>query len=119
MEILAPAEIVIVCLNVVGARFLDLLLLTFAEDYPQRLHYRLCYVVLNRKDVFHLAVVALRPQMISVGDVHELCGDAQLVSHLPDASLEHRRNLELPPNLSDVLVLPLECKRGSPRRDAE
>src|SRR6266545_7014438 len=47
MEILAPAQIVIVCLDVNRTRFLNLLLLAFAQNYAQCLDDCLRDVVLD------------------------------------------------------------------------
>ena len=94
-------------------------LLAFAEYHAKSFHDRLRDIVLNGEDVLHLAVVALRPQMITVGNVHELSGDAKAVAHLADAALENRRDLQLPSDLADVLVLSLERERRRARRDAQ
>ncbi len=59
MKVLATAQIIIVRLNVHGPRLLDLLLLTLGENYAQRNDDRLRDLVLNRENVFHLAVIAL------------------------------------------------------------
>ncbi len=46
-------------------------------------------LVLHREDVRHLAVVALGPDVITVGDVDELDGHAQALARLAHAALKH------------------------------
>src|SRR5688500_11283047 len=116
MEVLPPAQIIVVRLHILGARFLDLLLLSLTQDYTQRFYDSLRDVVLDREHILHLAVVSLGPEVVSVRYVHELRSDAELAPHLAYAALEHSRDLELPPNLTDVLVLSLEGERRRPGR---
>ena len=63
---------------------------------------RLRDLVLDREDVRHFAVVALRPEMVAVADLHELGTDPQPISRLAHASLQHRRDLELRADLGEV-----------------
>ncbi len=119
MDVLPAAEIIVVRLDIDRSRLFDRLLLAFGEDHTQGLDDRLCDVVLNRKHILQLAVVPFRPEVVSVGDVHELRRNTQLVPHLPDTSLEDGRDLELSADVSDVLVFSLERERRSAGRHAQ
>ena len=112
MDELAAAEIVVVSLNVRSRLALDRFLFAFAQDHSQRFHDRLRDVVLNLEYVLYLAIIPLRPQMISIGDIHQLGCDSQLVAELSHAAFEHCRDFQFSSYLTDVLVLSLECKRG-------
>ena len=76
-------------------------------------------LVLDGKDVLQLPIVRLRPQVISVGCVDQLRGEAQGVAFAADASLQHGGDGELLADLphAQVLVLVREC-RGA-RDDAQ
>src|ERR1700730_404398 len=73
---LSPAQIIVVGVDVDGAESSHREFLALAQDHPQRLDDRLRDILLDREDVFHLAVVFLGPQVIAVGDIYELRGYA-------------------------------------------
>ena len=108
MKILATAQVKIVSLQIRRSWLLDSLLLAFAEDDAQRFDYCLRDVVLDCEYVLHLAVVTLRPQMVAIGDIHELRCNPQSVAHLSHASFEYCGYLELATDIADVLVPPFE-----------
>src|SRR5712691_12407597 len=68
--------------------------------------------LLDREHVLELAVVALRPEVVAVGDVHELRGHAEPIARLADAAFEDRGDLELAPDVADVLAPSFERERG-------
>jgi len=74
---------------------------------------------LDGEDAVELAVVGLRPQMVSVRDVDELCRDPHAIAGLADASLQHVRHVELRPHLGDSHRAALERERRGPCRHAE
>ena len=121
VKVLPAAQVELVSLDVNRARatLLDRPLLVLAQNYSQRLHDRLRDIILNREDILQLTVVALGPQVISISDVHQLRGDAELVPHLPYTALEHRRHLELAPDVADVFAPALERERRRARGDAQ
>ena len=119
LVVLPAPQVVVVGSHVLCAHFLDLLLLTLAEDDLEGLHDCLRDVVLNGEHVFHLAVVPLGPQMIAICDVHQLGRDPKPVAHLAHAALEHRRDLQLAPDVSHILALPLEGERRRARGNPE
>ena len=47
-----------------------------------------CDLILDCEHVFHLSIEALRPNVIAVDNVDELCRDPELLSRGTDASLE-------------------------------
>lgn len=105
VQALAPAQVIIVGLHVDGAGLADQLALVVREDHPQCLDDSLRNVVLDGENVLHVAVVAFRPQVGSVGHVDQLGRDAQLVAHLANAALQNCRHLELVADFAKVLVL--------------
>src|SRR5262249_7509619 len=56
---------------------------------------RACDFVLDREDIFHLTIITLRPQVISVRGIHQLCGDAQPVVSSAHTSLENGAHVQL------------------------
>ena len=60
------------------------------------------------EDVFHLAVVGVRPKMVAVRGLDELRGDAQFVTSLGDAAFEQMTHVQELANFLDVLVLAFE-----------
>jgi hypothetical protein len=59
-------------------------------------------VVLNRKEIAELAIVALRPNVVSSQRVDELGGDADPVPRLADAPFQYVPGAELLADLLDV-----------------
>src|SRR4029078_6076180 len=119
MNELPAAEIVIVRLNVRARLAFNRSLLALAQDHAQRFHNRLRDIVLDRENIFDLAIVSLRPQMISVRNVDELARYSKPVAHFSDTALEHGRDLQLSSDLADVFVLSLEGERRCSGRDAQ
>src|SRR5687767_1550261 len=113
VKALTSAQIVIVRLHVHGARLFDLLLLALAEYDAERFNDRLRDVVLNREHILHLAIVSLRPELIAVGDIHQLRSDAQSIAHAANTAVENRRDAKLPPDFREILILSLERERHS------
>jgi hypothetical protein len=70
---------------------------------------------LHRKHVHQLAIVALGPKLISVGNRHELRRDSDSRARAPNASLEHRRDTQPLTDLSRLGVLSLERERRGAR----
>ena len=60
----------------------------------QLLHHGLRDVILYREDVVERSVVGLRPQVVAVGNLHELHRDANAIAGLAHASLQHGRDVE-------------------------
>ncbi len=73
-------------------------------------------LVLDSEHVGELAVVGLRPQVIAVGRVDELRGDADLIARLAHAALEHGGDVQLVRDVAHILVLALEGERRGARR---
>ena len=77
------------------------------------------YLVLNRKHVRHLAVVAFRPEVVAVAGIDQLRGDPQPITHLLYAALENGVDIEPAPDLADIDILALEGEGGSAGDDEE
>ena len=65
-------------------------------------------LILDGEDVVGASVEALRPQVVPVGHVDELDGDAQPLPGLAHAAFQHRLDAEPAPDLPHVLELALE-----------
>ena len=76
-------------------------------------------LVLNRKDVLHLAVVTLGPEVVTARDVDQLGRDPEPPPGLTNASFEHRAHPELGADPSHVRVLSLEGEGGRARGDTK
>src|SRR5262249_54244878 len=88
----------------------------WGQRHSQRQGYRLGDLILNRENVRHLAIVALRPEVISVGGVDELRRHANAASRAPNAPFQdrlHRQRLGDPANV--LLLAPEGERRGSRR----
>ena len=119
MEELAAAQIVLIGLYIVGRRFLDGAFFLLPEYDAQRSHDVLGDLILNGEDIFELAIITLRPEVVAVSHVDELRRDAKPVAGFPHAALQHRVDLESASDLADVLVFFLERERGRARRHSE
>jgi len=64
-------------------------------------------------------VVGIRPEVEVVGRVHELCGDPEAVTLLPDAALHEVLHPEFRPDLAQVPVLALVGEGGCPSADPD
>ena len=69
-------------------------------------------LILHREDVRHLAVVALRPEMKTIGDLDELRRDSDAVARLANTPLENMLDVEPPADLSEFDVLSPEEEGG-------
>jgi hypothetical protein len=67
-------------------------------------------LVLDLEHVLHLAVVALGPDLIAVGRVVELRGDAEVLACGADAAFQHRLHLQRLADPPHVTGLALELK---------
>ena len=72
-------------------------------------------LVLHGEDVAHVAVVALRPELMSLRGVDELRRDAQARARLAYAAVEHEARAELLADAAHVQVAALECQRRRTR----
>ena len=61
------------------------------------------YLVLDPEDIGQLAVEGIRPEVIAVGGVDQLCGDADPVAGLADTSLQQRTHVQRVADGPDVL----------------
>ena len=106
-----PPEIQVVCLDVRGEGADELPLTADAKRHLQLPGNRRCDLVLDGEDIGKFPVIALRPEMIAVGDVDELRGDTDPSAGAPHASLEHGGDVELLADRPEVEVLALkgEC----------
>jgi hypothetical protein len=57
--------------------------------------------------------------VIAAGGIDQLHRDAQLFTGLANATLHHRRDSELPPNLSDIHAGVAKPERAASARDAQ
>src|SRR5207244_11992528 len=66
-----------------------------AKLYLQSLHDLLSHVALKIENVLYVTVVILRPEMITVAHIDELCGHAQFVPGFAHASFQDRAHVQL------------------------
>src|SRR6516225_10025599 len=69
--------------------------------------------VLNRKNVFQFAIVALGPQIVTVRGVDKLRSDPEPLAGAANASFEDSFDVELTSDLPDVQFAAAEAKRRS------
>ena len=91
---------------------------------PQQLYFQRRYnrqrdFILNVKDVFHLTVVAFRPQMITICDVDKLRRDAQPIAGFAHAAFQHRADVQLLPDFADVNLFAFEGKGRGARSNVQ
>src|SRR5438094_2182468 len=85
LGVVAPLPVKIVSLETLR-RFLVQTLLVFAEETDlQRLGHLLRHFAPHCKNVLHLAVVDIRPEMVAVRGLDELRADAQFIASSGDA----------------------------------
>src|SRR5205085_12496396 len=75
-------------------------------------HDLLGHVALKVENVFYVTVIILRPEMITIAHIDELCRDAQFLAGFAHASFQDRAHVQLIADFAkDVLfVLALERK---------
>ncbi len=61
-------------------------------------------LILDLEHVRHLAVVAVRPDVVAIAGVRELRSDPKPRSRAPDAALENRRRSEVAADLPDISI---------------
>lgn len=76
-------------------------------------------VVLDLEDISERAVVAFRPEVIAIGDVEELRGDAQARAGPPHTPFEDGRHVQLAANLTNVHVASTKSKGRRARGHAQ
>ena len=95
VPVIAPFQIQVVGLRVFRRRFNDRCGGLTEENHFQLGDDRSRDVVLQVEDVLELAIVAFRPEIVSVFHVDQMRGDAQPVSGLLYAAFENRPDAEL------------------------
>src|SRR5262245_42524222 len=113
MPVVASLQVQLVRLLIVGTAF-DGGPGLARERWRDRLDDRFDDLVLDGEHVSHLAVVALGPDVIAVGDVDELSGDAQPVPGLADAAFEYGRDAQFLADVSNVDLASAEPERRRP-----
>src|SRR5690349_12876785 len=67
-------------------------------------------LVLNLEDVFELAIVALRPDLIPIARVDQLDADTNALIHAPNTALENRPDVQDLSDLGDAERFSLESE---------
>src|SRR6266487_3649588 len=88
LGVVAPLPVKIVSLEILRWLLVQTLLVFAEKTDLQRLGHLLCHFAPDRKDVLHLAIISVRPKMITVRGLDELGGDAQFVAGPGDAAFE-------------------------------
>ena len=76
-------------------------------------------LILNVEHIFHAPVVSLRPEVVPVCHLDQLCGDPQPITRRPDAALQYCPDLEFRSHLGDVRSYTFKRKRRRPGRNVE
>ena len=76
-------------------------------------------LILDVEDVFDIAIVALGPDLIAVGDVREPDGDAQAIAGAPYAAVQHCRDVQLLADGGQIVAAAAERERRRTRRDGQ
>src|SRR5205814_3133113 len=76
-------------------------------------------LVLDREDVFNLAVETLRPELVAVTRVNQLHADPHTLSGFSDAAIQERLDPETLANLARVQARSAKGKTGCPRRNVK
>src|SRR5262249_19498296 len=119
IEKVPPLQVVVVRLDILGRALRQTSLVDRKQPYFQRLGDGARDLVLNGENILHLAIVAVRPQVVTILDVDQLRRHADLAAGLPDAAFQNGSYSQRRADLPNVLVLPLERERGGPGRDAK
>ena len=90
-----------------------------AEREAQPVSDRRGDLVLHREDVLDHAVVAVGPELVAVGGIHQLHRNAQAGARASQRSFKHGGNTQLGTHRTQVLVLPLEGERRTATGDAQ
>ena len=88
--------------QVVGWRFADGSFLAFRYFHLELISDRLSDFTLDGKDISHVAVVGLRPEMGIGAGVDKLCVDAQMIARRLDAAFQEMCDAELLTDLPRV-----------------
>ena len=119
VEVITPLQVIVVGLDIAGSARGEAGFFGRQQPHFQGVGDRARDLVLDLEDVFHLAVVALRPEMVAVGHVDQLRADPDPLAGLAHAPFEHALNVERAADPPDVFVLPLEREGGGAGSDAE
>ena len=76
-------------------------------------------LLLNIKEICHLTIELLRPQVAAVADINELGGDPQPIVCFPDTALENRFNIQIFADITNIFRLALVSERGGARGDSD
>ena len=115
----APAQVVVVGLQVLGRLARDRLLFLRRQGDAQRLRDAARDLVLDGEHVLELAVVALGPRRVAGAGLDELRRDPEAVAGAADAPLEHVRRVELLADLGCRDRLVAEADHLRAREDPE
>jgi hypothetical protein len=77
-------------------------LLLHGQDHLQRDRDLLSDLILNAEDVVQIAIIALRPQVMPGDSINKLGCDTDLITDLPDASVQDISHAQLTAHLRDL-----------------
>src|SRR5262249_2478299 len=67
-------------------------------------------LILDGKQISHVAIVLVRPYLITIRHAHQLNGNADAIARRADASFKYSGNAELTPDVADIAVAALVSK---------
>ena len=71
---------------------------TDAQRHAERTSDGRCDIFLDREDICQLAIIGIRPKMVSIGRVNKLSRDENAVTVLADTAFENKVDVERLPN---------------------
>jgi len=118
VPVIAPFEVSVVSNQALGLAFYQGLV-GVGQLHAKSIYNGSRNVVLNGKDIGHLAVAAFRPELTPISHVDQLRVNSEPGTCCAHAAFEHGSNLQLFGNLTKVLTGRTKLKRRRSRRDAK
>ena len=87
--------------------------------HPKRVHDGMRDLVLDIENIPHLAVISLRPELVSIRRIDQLRRDTHAVAGTAHAPFEDVLDIEPGADFADIQILAAQRKRGGPGSDAQ
>src|SRR6187455_2213147 len=84
--------------------------LLFGQPDSERFHNGSRDLILDGKQIPHVALISLRPYLIAIRHAYQLGGNPDSIARGANATFKHGGNTELAANISDIRVSALEPK---------
>src|SRR5260370_24485932 len=108
VKVIPALEVNLVGVSVVSAVLGQRLIACANQLHLKGVHNCACNLILNRKDLLHIAIERFGPQMISISRINQLGRYAQAAANLAHTAFQNRLHIQLVADLADVLTPSLE-----------